>query len=298
MMTPSGDIHEHRPMDREIFSVITKLNTEEDINLVAPSESDKVLSGISPTLFPTAFTIAAIKLSNTHSILSSLTSKQRPFTSANDLASNWRIGKEVANNTLQATTQRGIRIMLNPTLERRYNSNDKMLRYNRLDNNLYTDTLFSSVKSTLQNKCAQLYCSNLDWTRFYPMTARTCMHEIVAHLFRNEGIPKHLILDGAKEQVSEEVRNKFSDANCGLKQPEFDILWVNRVKLGIRELKKGSCRKMMDACSPLQLWDYCGELEACVMSNTAHRSLLLDGQVPETLVLGKISDILYITEFG
>jgi len=185
MMTPLGDIHYHRPMDRAIFSIIAKLNTEEDINLVAPSESDKILSGVSPTLSPTTFTIAVINQSNIHSILSSLTSKRRPFTSANDLASNWRIGKEVANNTLQATAQRGICTMIKPMLERRYKSNDKMLRYNRLDTNLYTDTLFSSVKSTRQNKCAQLYCNELDWTRFYPMTARTFMHETVGHLFRN-----------------------------------------------------------------------------------------------------------------
>ena len=92
-----------------------------------------------------------------------------------------------------------------------------MLRYNRLDTNLYTDTLFSSVKLIRQNKCAHLYCNDLYWTRFYPMTARTCMHETVTHMFRNEGVPKHLILDGAKEQVSKEVRKKSSDTNCGLK---------------------------------------------------------------------------------
>jgi len=72
MMTRSGDIHEQRPTDRAIFSIIAKLNTEEDIKLVAPSESDKVLYGLSPTLSPTAFIIAAINLSNTHSILSSI----------------------------------------------------------------------------------------------------------------------------------------------------------------------------------------------------------------------------------
>ena len=117
IMTPSGDIHEHRLMDMAIFSVIAKLNTEEEINLVTPSELDKVLSGVSPTISPTTFTIAMINLSNTHSILSSLTSKRRPFTFANDLSSNWRIGKEVASNTLQVTTQSDIRTIINPTLE-------------------------------------------------------------------------------------------------------------------------------------------------------------------------------------
>lgn len=76
MMTPLGDIHEYRPMDREIFSVIAKLNTDDDINLVAPLESDKVLSGVSPTLSPNTFTIAAINLSHTHTILSWSTSNR------------------------------------------------------------------------------------------------------------------------------------------------------------------------------------------------------------------------------
>ena len=55
---------------------------------------------------------------------------------------------------------------------------------------------------------------------------------------------------------------------------------------------------MRAARSPLRLWDYCGELEARVRSNTAHSNSLLDGQVPETLVLGKTSDISDIAEFG
>ena len=75
MMTPLGDIHYHRPMDRAIFSIIAKLNIEKDIKLVAPSESDKVLYGLSPTLSPTAFTVIAINLSSNHSILSSSASK-------------------------------------------------------------------------------------------------------------------------------------------------------------------------------------------------------------------------------
>jgi len=118
MMIPSGNIHKHRPMDRATFSVFAKLYTEEGIDLVAPSESENVLSGVSPTLSPTAFTIAVVNLSNTHSIISSSSSNRQPFTSANDLASNWRIGEEVANNILNATTQKGIRTMFNPKLER------------------------------------------------------------------------------------------------------------------------------------------------------------------------------------
>jgi len=94
------------------------------------------------------------------------------------------------------------------------------------------------------------------------------------------------------------VCKKCSAANCGLKQLKFDTTWANRAELGIRELKKGTRRKMRAARSPLRLWDCCGKLEARVRSNTAHCNPLLNRQVPETLVLGKTSDILDIAEFG
>ena len=48
------------------------------------------------------------------------------------LAGNWKIGPEIAKKTLKATTQRGIRTMLTPTLDRRIKLNHKMLRYFRL----------------------------------------------------------------------------------------------------------------------------------------------------------------------
>ena len=41
----------------------------------------------------------------------------------------WRIRKEEATATVLATTQRLVRSLLEPTLNRRYKTNDRMLRY-------------------------------------------------------------------------------------------------------------------------------------------------------------------------
>ena len=50
----------------------------------------------------------------------------------------------MAKKTLKVTTQRGIKTALYPTLDRRFKKNDKMLRYSRLNTNMYTDTMFAS----------------------------------------------------------------------------------------------------------------------------------------------------------
>ena len=59
----------------------------------------------------------------------------------------------------------------------------------------------------------------------------------------------------------------------------------------IRELKRGSGRKMMRSLSPAKLWDHCIELEALIRSHTALDIYELQGQVPETLLSGQTTDI-------
>jgi hypothetical protein len=57
------------------------------------------------------------------------------------LAKNWGIGIESVKRTRLVTTQRGIRRMIHPSLTKRYNTNDRQLRYRRLPFTMYTDTM-------------------------------------------------------------------------------------------------------------------------------------------------------------
>jgi hypothetical protein len=77
-----------------------------------------------------------------------------------------------------------------------------------------------------------------------------------------------------------------------LKTTEPYSPWQNAAEAAIRELKRGVARKMAKSKAPRQLWDDCLELELLIWSNTAHRIYELRGQVPKTLVLGEMSDIL------
>jgi len=80
------------------------------------------------------------------------------------LASRWMISPEKAKRTVQRTTQRGVRTCLNPTLARRFPTNDRMLRYKRLPHPVFTDTMFAGTASKQGNKCAQAYTTSFGWS--------------------------------------------------------------------------------------------------------------------------------------
>ena len=78
---------------------------------------------------------------------------------AEHLAKFWRIDIEQAKDTLNITTQRSVRTS-DPKLSRNYGTNDRMLRYKRIDEYFYMDTFFATAKSgksTRQNICCQLF---------------------------------------------------------------------------------------------------------------------------------------------
>ena len=63
------------------------------------------------------------------------------------LAQRWRISQGQASATVRVTTQRGVRDVTNPALSRRFPTNDKMLRYDRLPHDLFSDTMFAGTVS-------------------------------------------------------------------------------------------------------------------------------------------------------
>jgi hypothetical protein len=93
-------------------------------------------------------------------------------------------------------------------------------------------------------------------------------------------------------------KKKCQDADCRIKQTEPYSPWQNAAESAIRELKKSAGRKMVRAGAPKPFWADAIELEAYVRSNTAHDIFILQGEVPETVMLGKMSDISQFCEFA
>ena len=76
------------------------------------------------------------------------------------LAKRWGIAPEKAQKTIQATTQRGIRTMLHPSLSRQFRMNDQNFQYHRLAHPVFSDMMFVNTVSRRGNRCAQVYATD------------------------------------------------------------------------------------------------------------------------------------------
>ena len=130
------------------------------------------------------------------------------------------------------------------------------------------------------------------------MKSKAEAHHALSTLFARDGVPISIVMDGAREQTMGEFRRKAKEAGCRVKETEPHTPWSNAAEGIIRELKKGTMRKMIKSRCPKTLWDDCMELESMIRSHTAKHSFGLQGETPETRVLGVTPDISAFAEFG
>ena len=123
------------------------------------------------------------------------------------------------------------------------------------------------------------------------MAKKVDAHEDLSLLFQRDGMHPKMIVHGSKEKTLGGFKRKVVEAGCHLRQTEPVHLWQIAAEGGIRELKRGSDRKMTKMKSPKVIWDDCFELEAYIHSNTVLDILELDGMNPKTNMSGEISDI-------
>ena len=211
------------------------------------------------------------------------------------LAERWMIPPNKALQTIKMTTQKGVRTCLNPSLSQRYPTNDRFLRYQRLPENLFGNTLIAGMKSTHGNTCAQVWTARNGWKRAYPIKRKGLAHEALSLLFRHDGVPPCMVLDGSKEQTLGDFRQKLKEADCHLRQTKPFSPWQQAAEGAIRELKRGITQKLTGTGSPKVLWDHCLELEALICSNSANGIYETNGQVPETIMKGSTADIANIS---
>ena len=88
-------------------------------------------------------------------------------TNIDNLAENWCIGKRKAADTINVTTQRGMRSAILP-LSRRYRA-DRQFGTKRLNSKFATDTIWSDIKSLNQHKYAQVYTHKCGFAACYPI---------------------------------------------------------------------------------------------------------------------------------
>jgi len=251
------------------------------------SECSSVLSEISPTLCDDSF----LSLLQSNVQVSFNSTKGSSEKAINQLVQNWGIGTEAAKRTVQATTQRVIRSVAHPSLSRRFRSNDRQLRYRRINAEMFTDTGEANIISKRGNKYTQFFSLPYGWVRAFSMPKKSSAHEALSLLFKNDGVPTSMVMDGSKEQTLGAFRTKCRQAGCHVKQTEPYSPWSNSCEVAIKECKLASGRDLRASKCPKKLWDDCLERRAYIRSFTAHDIYSLMGEVPDTLANGETPDI-------
>ena len=112
------------------------------------------------------------------------------------------------------------------------------------------------------------------------------------------GLPPELICDHSGEQTSKEARAFLNKIGSTLNVLERGTQKCNLVELYIGLIKRSTRQDMLDAQSPLVLWDHCVERRAKINNLTARDLFQLQGQTPHTKTFGEVGDISNLCRLG
>ena len=173
-------------------------------------------------------------MENVMSTLSSTVAGKPHGIKASQLSKLWLITDKLAEGAITQNTQLS-RLNSDNTLSRHLSSNDRMLRYRRINSTFFTDTMFSTpkAKSLRQNTCCQVYVSDKGYVSVYPMKTQEEFKTSLHWFCKQVGVSSNLIVDGHKAQTSAEVKRFCDQVGTTLKILERGTPWANRAELYI-----------------------------------------------------------------
>jgi hypothetical protein len=123
------------------------------------------------------------------------------------LAKVWRISEDEARRTLEVTTQLN-RQGADTSLSRRAGTNDRMLRYKRIQSMFFMDTFFVTkrAKSVRGFTMMQIFVSDKGFVKVYGMTSQTDIPKAMKLFAKEVGAPNTFVCDPHPNQKSKEVR--------------------------------------------------------------------------------------------
>ena len=106
----------------------------------------------------------------------------------------WFISPEAVKRTVQHTNQRGISKILHLSLSRRFKTHNRALRYNRLQNNVFTDAMQAHNIYRIMKRYAQLYSTEFGWSGAHPIKNKGDAHETLSLFFKRDGFPPKMVM--------------------------------------------------------------------------------------------------------
>ena len=224
----------------------------------------------------------------------------KPKTVSSDFLSKiWNISEDMASKVLNQTTQLN-RQGADNDLSRHFSTNDRMLRYRRIDSQFFTDTFFVTArgKSSRGHTCMQIYVSDRGYVALYPMTSKGEFIDTLRMFCKEIGVPFGLVVDPSGEQTSREVKKFCHQVGTSLRILEESTQWANRAELYIGLLKESIRKDIRQTNCPMRFWDYCAERRARIHNVTPRDLFQLSGNTPTTATFGHQGDISNICQFG
>ena len=105
-------------------------------------------------------------------------------------------------------------------MSRLFRTNDRQLRYRRINTEIFTDTAQSSVVSKRGNTYTQLFSLPQGWVRAFSMAKKSYAHEVLSLLSKRDGSPTIMVIDGSKEPTLGDFKKKYRQADYHIKQTE------------------------------------------------------------------------------
>ena len=232
---------------------------------------------------------------------SHVTNASRPHgVTPEHLSKIWRISQEDARRTINTTTQTSVRTQ-DPTLSCNYGTNDRMLRYRRIQDYFFMDTFFATKKgghSTCGHTCCQLFVMDKGFLYVVPMQRKPEVLQAIKQFAKEIGAPTSIITDMSSEQMTHDIRKFCIDIGTTLRALEEGTPWSNKAELYIGLLKEAVQKDMCESNSPMSLWDYCVERRARINNLMAKDNFKLHGTMPHTTTLVEEGDISSLCQFG
>jgi len=218
---------------------------------------------------------------------------------AEHLSKIWRISYDDAKRTIEATSQNSIRTQ-DPTLSRNYGTNDRMLRYKRINTYFFMDTFFATKKggkSSRGHTCCQLFVTDKGFVYVVPMRRKSDVLQAVKQFAKEIGAPDAFVADMSGEQMSFDLKQFCNDIGTQLRALEEGTPWANKAELYIGLLKEAVRKDMREEDSPLVFWDYCVERRARINNLTAKSNFKLHGTTAQTITTGEEGDISSLCQY-
>ena len=217
---------------------------------------------------------------------------------AAQLSKVWCISEEDAKRTLDVTSQL-IKQDADTSLARRFGTNDRSLRYRRIDSFFYSDTFYSKKVISLRGySMMQLFVSDKGFVKVYGMKSESQFSDALKLFCKEVGAPKAIIVDPYSAQKSDKVKQFLNKVGTTLRVLEESTQHADRAELYIGLLKRAIGNDLRISNAPMRLWCYCAERRSTIMTLTANNLYQLQGQNPYMATLNEMGDISNLCQFG